>query len=491
MSSGAPSLPVGWLLENGHEVRMELLMSILQKHTLITGTSGWGKTGFLLSIIVGLLLRPRCPGIVLIDPKGEAAEELRDRFLPALAAEGKVAIRPEQIVSIQPFGKYGVPLNPLCPIPGISTEVQANVCCNLLSTLVDGGFEARMTSILSWLLRVVIAAHGSLVDVQRLLVDEGYASVLAGRLQDEELRRYLLVILPSEPRTSIEALRSRLDWLLLLPAIRGMLAAPGCIRGSDLIEAPLVIIDLSGAPMGFQALTRFVGSLLFQLIVAAIFDRKVGPSTQPVLLVVDEWHQLAKILASDFEQVLSLARFKKIGLWLANQTLAQVSESSKVLAESLKTNIALHLAFRPNPADVRALSSLLPITGARIHPDYPDRLLTKSEEEKYLVNLLGSLPPRQALLANHVTGQADVIRTLDLPYEEARRRAEQLPEDILDRYVRGRLGVPVKDLIARGKATTEPLDAQPARQKAARATKGATKARRRTSAGRTKLVVPS
>lgn len=454
------TLPVGWRQGEGEEKILSLPLSTALKHALITGATGWGKSGFLLSVILWLLTKHPEVGIVLVDLKGETAAELRDHFVPTLVGQG-LALRPESIVSIQPFGRFGVPLNPLIPLKGLGVEVQAHIVTLLVGTLVEGGLEPRMTSILSSVLRSLIGIRGTLLDCVRLLTDEGYRALVASRVRSEEDRRYLLETLPREPVMSLEALRSRLEWLLLLPELRAMLCADGCLRGSDLLEAPLGVVDLGGAPQGFKALGRFVGSLLFQLVASSVFAR--GGNQRPVLLIVDEWQELAGTLQDDFERLLAQARFKGVGLWLANQTLAQVSEVSGALKASLMTNIALHVAFRPDPSDVRHASHLLPISGQCIDPEHPDRLLTREAEEKALLSRLSHLPPRHALLANHVAGRADVIRTLSLPYVEARQRAVALPAETREKFVRGKFGIPMDELIAgscRGTAGG-PEDAHP------------------------------
>jgi len=436
-------------------------MSTLLRHALVTGTTGWGKSGYFLSVILGALTHHPEINIVLVDLKGETAAEFRDRFLPALAAVNP-RIRSEDIISIAPFGRYGIPLNPLRPIPGLAPEVQANLVCSLVGSLIDGGLGPRMTGIFAWLARATIAVDGSFLDILRMLTDEAYREAVAGKVSDPTVHDYLLFTFGEEPRASCESLRARMEWLLLLPAMQGMLCAKDCIRGSDLIESPITIVDLGGAPQGFAPLSRFVGSLLFQQLTGAVFSRPVEPDPHPTLLFVDEWQSLVKVAGEDFERLLSQARYRKVGLWLANQTLAQVEGASRALVRSLTTNIALHVAFRPEMADIKHLLPLLPITGRRVDPNQPDRLLTKNEERKRLLDTLMRLPPRHALLGDLVSGNAEIIRTLSVPYEQARERAELLAEEHVERFRQGRFGIPIEQLVTAALAVDyEPTDGDP------------------------------
>lgn len=438
-------VPIGWVHRSGKQEKLLLPLSTIQAHCLVLGSTGWGKSGFLNSIILGLLAQNQGHGITLVDAKGETAAELLDHFLPAMA-ESHPHLMPEKIAVISPFSTYGVKLGMFSPIPGLTHEVQAFIITKLIGSLVDG-FGTRMTSLLSSLVRCVLAAEGTILDVHRCLVDENHSRHLACRIQDPELVHYLLDVYSREPSSSKEAVRARVEWLLLLPGIRAMLASRESISGSDLLEAPLAVVDLGGAPQGQVAVARFVGALVFQLITAAVFDRPVHDHTPHRWLVADEWQELVKFAADDVERLLSLARFKRVGVWLCNQDLAQVAGVSTSLAKSLITNVSLQLCFRPNPADIKHLVPLLDITGRHRNPQAPDQLMSKADELKATLEALARLPVRHALMANRVSGQAAVIKTLTVPYREAHERAARLPPDFKDRFRKGRFGIPMDQLI--------------------------------------------
>lgn len=379
MGNSNTTLPVGWSTRHGRRVLHRLPLSTLSKHMLVNGCTGWGKSGFLLSLLLQLL-RSHATGVVLIDMKGGTAEELR-LFLSSITKRA-----PHQLLVIAPFKGQLVPLNPLAPVPGLDRRVQANIVAGLFETLVEG-IGQRMRGILTNLVRVVMALRGSLLDVLRLLTDEAFRLKVAEQLEDEELRHYLTVVFADEPKSSKDSLRARLDWLLLLPEVRAMLTAKGCLSGSDIIEAPLAIIDLSGAPLGFAAAARFVGSWIFQVVCAGIFQRSAN--SHQVAVCVDEWQELVKVGHEDMERILSLARFKQCHLMLANQTLAQISSVSAALTASVLENTALRVAFRPDSGSIRDLIPLLPITGRAVDPIRPDQYLTQAEERERYLNVTG------------------------------------------------------------------------------------------------------
>lgn len=444
-------IAVGWRGEQGARTLVHVPPGTLHRHMLVTGTTGYGKTGFLLSLILGLLSRRARTGIVVVDPKGETVQLLRDQFLPVLC-ERSAGLAPEQVVTVSPFGGASVRLDPCARVPGLAVEVQAHCAGQLLAGMVDG-VGPRMASCLSWLLRAAIEAGGSLLDVRAALVEPEAACAMAHHVREEEVRHYLLATLARESQATREALRARIDHLLLLPQLKAMLCARGSLSGSEMIEAQVTLVDLSGSPLGMEATARFVGGWIFTLLTAAALNRTVREDTHPVLIAIDEWHRIANTGADDLERLLSQVRFKRVALALANQSLGQISSLSMSLLQSLITNVSLQALFRPAPEDLRDLDDLLPVTGRKIDPDLPDRLLSLEDEKRRYKSALSRLPPRQALFVDRVAGKAEVVTTLSLPFEEARRRASMLPASTLEAWARGRAGVPFERLLGEARRT--------------------------------------
>lgn len=436
--------PVGWAVTSGEEQLLTLPLSTVLRNTLVTGCTGWGKSGALLSLILTALTKFRPVGVVLVDCKGETAAEFTEHFLPALAAEYP-HLDPGRVAIVKPFGRgYGIPLNPLYPILGLDAPVQSHIVASLIADLADGNLGPRMKSMLSSLCQVGIVSKLTLLDILRLLREPGTAPAVAGRIPDEELRNYLTVVFPSEPQASKDALRARLEWLLLLPEMRAMLTAPTAVSGSDLLEAPLTVVDLGGdVPLGFLPLATFVGSYLTTILTTAVFSRKTP--AHPVMFIIDEWQVVIGKSAAELERMLSQARFRQVNLILANQTLGQITDTS--LLRSLVTNISVHWAFRPGERDIEHVVPLLPVTGRCIDPERPDQFLSKEAERRRLLERLAKLPPRHALLSDLVGGRAEIVRTLSVPYAEAERRAAAVAPSLRDACRRGRFGVPFKELL--------------------------------------------
>jgi hypothetical protein len=457
----APLTALGWDIERGEPLTHWIVSeAALHGHAAIVGGTGTGKSGFVFSTLLPWMTASPRHGSVVVDLKGETTEGLLAHFLPVLGRRYP-HLAPDRVRVIAPFSRYGVPLGILAPIPGLSHPLQAYSVVNQLAELVGGDFGIRMEQIAATLIRAVLQVGGTVLDVVRLLKREDYRRHVAARLPPGELKHYLTDRFEREPQASRDALEARLDFLMLLPEVRAMLAAEDCIDADTLLAPGVTIIDLgTGVPHGMVKLARFIGAVLFQRLIAAIFRRNNDdPRNPPVRLVCDEWQEILRgIDVETFERILSLARSRNIALWLANQTKGQIRALSPMLLDSLNTNIKLHVHFRPSLEEAGQLARHLPVTGCRVDPELPDRLLSVAEERAALLSRLQNLPPRHALILNRWEGRAGLVRSLSVPYEKARRDSAALPANWREHYRRGAYGVPMVDLLAATEAREAALN---------------------------------
>lgn len=453
--------------KTGRGKLVERPLATALRHSLLSGTSGWGKTGLAISTFLAIRQRNPRVGWVILDPKADLAVTLRDEVLPALH-DTPLAIPPEQVVTIDPFGRYSCGLNPLTPMAGggVPVEAQAQIVTSVVSGLAMDGLGQRGAAILSWLCRALIPLNGSLADAVHMLRDDRFRRAVAERVvKARDVREYLLGDggYDAEPSASVGALVTRLEWILTLPAARAALAAPGSVDAGMLLDTPAItIINTGGAPAGFSAAGRLISGFLLQKITAAIFARKVTDTTRPVVLVIDEAHEVLKAggAVDDTERMLTMARARRVGVQLIVQDCSQLPPS---IVPSLKANISWHAAFRPQPQDIKHLAGLLAITGRRVDPSRPDCLLSREDERRLLLDQINKLPPRHFVFADYIAGRLDVCRSLSWPQETMKARAAACPQELRDRFARGRLGVPVSELLAQaGKPVVKVADGEDA-----------------------------
>jgi hypothetical protein len=408
----------------------------------------------LLGTILDLLLHHPDVQVVLIDGKGEAAEELLDTFLPVLG-QTHSRLRPDAITTVAPWGTYGVPMNVLAPIPGVGADLQAALNVRLFERFLGEAMGARMAPVLQEVMRAVAETRGSLVQVLRVLEDETYRSAVAGSLRDADLRRYLAVTLSEEPASTLSALRARLRHLLSLDRLRHLLGAERCLSGRDLLAGPLTVITLGNPPLGHAELSRWLGSWWMHVLTAAIFDRK--ERSTDVVVVIDEFDMVAPA-ADDLSRILQKARSYRASLHLATQSLEQVEDAR--LVQAVLTNVSAWVAMSPRDAELRLLSRVLPpCRGVTPDPEVPDRVLTPAQEEAARMARLRALGPRQALYADLAQAESFLVdQTPSLPVAEVHLLAAALPAQLREAYWRGRFGAlpaelpPARDLGVPGDA---------------------------------------
>lgn len=412
------------------------------RHWLVTGRTGSGKTYLLLGTILDLLLHHEGVQVVLIDGKGEAAEELLNRWLPVVAGD-RPDLRPEAVTTVAPWGTYGVPMNVLAPIRGVGADLQAALNVRLFEKFLGESMGARMAPMLQEVMRAVSQTRGSLVQVLRAIEDEGYRLGLADQLRDQGLRRYLTTTLPQEPTSTLSALRARIRHLLSLDRLRSLLGAQDCLSGADLLSGRLTVVSLGNPPLGHAELSRWLGGWWMHVLTAAIFDR--AQRATDIVVVIDEFDMVAPA-AEDLARILQKARSYRAALHLATQSLEQVEDGR--LVSTVLTNVSAWVAMSPRESELRHLGGALPpCRGLTPDPEVPDRLLTPAQEEALRLARLRSLGPRQALYVDRAHGESRLIlETPSLPVAEVHRRAARLPESLRDAYWRGSAGALPEEL---------------------------------------------
>jgi hypothetical protein len=361
---------------------------LVSMHGVCSGATGAGKTMWLLSCLMQIL-RDEVPTIV-IDPKAETVARLTQEFLPAMMRRGLLPERAlEQMRIIRPFARGVVtPLNITLPEPGIDIEVQAMSVLQAIEQGLGERFGGRMQRMALSAIKLAIETSQPLTAVRTWLANPAAFARQALTSRDPELRTYVRTSLEREHDASVQATLARLDSFVFLPQTRAALEAPSCVSFAAALESGLTLINLGDAPAGLEGLIRFWGAVLFGKIQRAILSREVTPETTPCWLVIDE----APVImgpeqAAGFERLLSLARYRKVGLLLVTQFGGQLSAVDRVLTESLATNVRYEVRFRTGYDEARRVSGALLSENSRFGRDDVARALTTLPDRHFLFRL--------------------------------------------------------------------------------------------------------
>lgn len=394
-----------------------------------TGATGSGKSAYTLGLLLQFLTPKQRWPLVVVDGKSELAPWLTEEFLPATLAGWPAAEREAllaELTVVQSFAPSRLPaLNVLTPVPGLSPALQAKEITTVITEALGSGAQVglRMETILLHVLQLALLVGDlSLLEVRGILSSEAYRLRLVRQCPDPELRSYFSERFARERGESVQALLSRLDLLLLSPDAKRALSAKGMLDVPALLERGVSVIDVGSPPRGAEELGQFWMGILVPAVARAIMGRSPeAAKRQPALVVIDEWQTgLDAQLAQHFERLLTLARFKRVSLWLVNQLPAQVGAKHPTLLATLKNSAGLQVAFRQSLEDARTLAPLLPSEAEGAEVGLAERAAA-----------LTRLPERTCYLAVRALGLSAVkLRAPTVAFENVKEAARAAPVEV-------------------------------------------------------------
>lgn len=397
-----------------------------------TGSSGGGKTVGCLSFVAQILRQNRTP-IIVVDPKGEMAQLLRDVILPALINQqfgGKLAM---DIRVVRPFDDQFVPhLRLTEPEPDVPIEIQALGIATSLAEATGAELGRRMEHVLVRLVSLAVELNEPLTAVARWLDEPQTFGMMAGRSRDASLRAYARTEFPRENRETVRALRARLATVLLLPAVREAFEAPRCFAFEECLTRGITIFDFSDPPGGLDAAVRVMGSIVVGRLTRAVLNRRLEPSSPDVVVVFDEFQELVRRFESvSFSRLLALARHKRVSLHFINQQRIQLGPD---LTQIIRTNTGFECAFRCNREDAEALAHAFPV---------PEGLQNPGEARRAAARRMTQLPTRSFLLwVKERAFAAQFVRSPRLDFDGLRSIAAELPPEAMQQLSQGSVARP-------------------------------------------------
>lgn len=441
------SVDLGWVEGKDGPRKFSVAPAQLFTHSLISGPTGCGKSMGMLSLATQVALRHSSCRILSAESKGEFSRLLR-RTLSVLSKKHP-RIRPANLLSVAPFHGYATAMNPFARVPGLSPKNQAAIVSELFCSIFEGVGD-RMRGILYNLCHICILIGGSLITLARILVNDAYRLGVVGLLSDADAREYLVHVLPQQPDGSRLAIHARLGLLLVPDAIRGPLCAKGTISNEMITETPFSIFDFSGAPFGHGAISQFLGSWLWTRMAGAVLSRQISKDSGQFIGILDELGESLRApgLVLEASRMLEQARWRKANFVFCVQSQSQAQNAGQGFYQSLKTNCAWRMHYSVNSRT--EIDDVLPflLTGQRVDPSRPDRLLGTAEEKEAVMRDLLSLAPRQLLYVDRRVGTARLLTTLTVPYAEIEKQADALSPETHEAWMRGGYGQPLAELLA-------------------------------------------
>lgn len=333
------------------------------KHTFVLGMTGTGKSTYLLHSLLQDVQAGF--GICLIDPHGELADKLLERY-PENRHDDLI------LIDLADY-EHPVPLNFLRWKTLQQKQIIVDTIYSTLDRIYDfrhtGGpiFEENFRATLHLLMGPSPnrEPHFTLLEVPEFYQNEDFREALVERAEDELLRGFVRRLERANRDFALNELApyvvSKFNRFLFDHHLR-RIVGHGDLKidfEQVLNERKVLLVKLGSGRFGPQTAELFTGLFLAQLR-AAVMSRATLPeeARNPFFLYIDELGTLA--FDPTLPLLLSEARKYKVGLILATQYLAQIraAEAHQDVLSAVFGNVATFVSFRVGPLDAQILDSI-------------------------------------------------------------------------------------------------------------------------------------
>jgi len=320
-------------------------------HLAVFGSSGSGKSTFLLQLIAQDMAALDGRGIGLIDPHGTLYRDVLD-LVPNSRRNDVVCVDvedPDYVASINPL--EGTKLNPQ----------KSSFVANEVISLIDVLFEGHDTSgpvsrahlrnalqLVSW----IPDREGTFLETLRLFEDADFMGYILSKCKNRAVVAHFEKFKNTSGdhgfNTWLPYLIPRLSPFCSSPITRRMLNRPkSTVSIADAVsQGKILLFNLSTASLG-SVESRVFGSLMMnQIFFAAMAAGPIqGTSRPPFHLVVDE---AASMISENMLPIWAQARKFGLSLTTANQSIGQMRNrvGASTIAEAMIANTASKLMFR-------------------------------------------------------------------------------------------------------------------------------------------------
>ncbi len=418
------------LCQSFREALVWLSASTLRTHGLVIGSTGTGKTNFLLHLVVADLLRGH--SIILLDPRGDLAMAIIELIVRAGIDPSLVRffdLREKQNpLGFNPLAGKGEPYyRALGLIDAVAAESES------------WGVQLAETFRNAALL--LAETNSSLRELDGLFHNPVVRRPLIARATTASLKEFWQRYdsLGSDKQAALASpVLNKVSALLSTEGLRRMYGHPNPVELGEHLNRTGSITLISLAVDELHSAGWMTSGIMLSTICREVFSRATVSESQrnPIRLYVDEFENFSM---RDFESILAEGRRFGISLVLAHQTLAQLTPK---LRSVILGNVGVKVVFRTGYQDAEVLNKdLAGIKGAFDLPNLPvgEAVLWRRGESPIqfevnapLINDVGSVSPgaRQfiAQLAELAPVYYEVVE--DEPASTLSPEVEAVPEAV-------------------------------------------------------------
>jgi len=389
------------------EQRVQLSVDKAAAHGLVLGASGAGKSYFALSFM-NQILQPltHLSGVSLglLDAKGELFEKSIQylyAYLYRLKPAERQALKQRIIIIDFSNAELITPYNILARREYMADEIMIASRIDTISEQFSGLSEmsVRMKMILKYFFLLLAEFDLPLSFFERLCVDPLLLGALVERTQNPQLKNYFLSRFDDESKSTLLALRQRIDSLLISEGVRRSLSAPSAPDFAALQDQGSIILINTAGHNITRGISETLQGLILSDIKQSVFRRK--NQKQKFIWFFDEAQNLYKTSANREHMVDLLTMARSFGSFfvLLTQSLTSATRDQDIL-NSILGNVRWIVMLRSTLRDAGLIAPAIPITGnmhkPRHNPFVPVQHLSESEELKERLNEVTRLPDHTA-----------------------------------------------------------------------------------------------
>ena len=319
-----------------------------RRHLYAIGSTGCGKTNFLLRLIEADIAAGH--SFCVIDLRGD----LVDRILLRLAQTKDPEAAGKRLLLLDlRQQEHSVGFNPLT-----GTGDAYNRAFHTLDVLRQqaDSWGIQLEETLRNALLALAETGWSLTEVEPLLCEPAFREQVLSSVTDSQVRSFFLrygQLTADKQATWRLPVLNKITPLLAIPSVRLMLGQRQGISFPDLLDKrPGQIVLISLAVDRLHGAAHLVGGLLVSALQTAIMARVDQPEKErvPVNLYIDEFETMA---TERFETILAEGRRFGLGLTLSHQNLSQLPQA---LRHAVLTNAQTQLYFQTGATDATELA---------------------------------------------------------------------------------------------------------------------------------------
>lgn len=344
------------------------------RHIYIIGQTGAGKSGLLELFALSDIFYDQ--GYAIIDPHGDFAIN-NLKFIPEH--------RMKDVIYFNPSDKeFPIAFNPLEVTdenrkPNISSEV-----IGVLKRMFGESWGPRLEHILRYtLLALLDRPSTTLLDVSRMLTSTSFRKETLEYCKDVTVLQFWKTEFggwsEKQVAESIAPILNKVGAFTANPIIRNIIGQPKSSFDMRKImdEGKILVVNLSKGMIG-EDNASILGAFLVTKIQLAAMSRADIDSVddrRPFYLYVDEFQNFA---TDSFAVILSEARKYGLNLTVANQYIAQMSDSVR---DAVFGNVGSMISFRVSAEDAEFLAR-------QFEPEFTSQDLLAMNNRNFVINMI-------------------------------------------------------------------------------------------------------